>query len=327
MNMIRRHWKLILSVGMLLALTLVIGGCAGAEGAPGADGAPGMDAAATCSQCHNDTTLIVSKSLQAAQQLHMTGTATAYAGARASCTACHSSEGFTAMIAAGVMPDEMTEAPANPSNPNCRTCHDIHDTYTGADWALSTTAPVTQMMTGATFDSGDGNLCASCHQARRSMADVGFADGADVTVDSTHWGPHYGTVSNVLLGQGAYGVSDNPSVHYTLIEDGCITCHMADENHTLVASTAGCQSCHADLDTFDRNGVQTDVEELHTHLGELLEATGLLHDGHPVADTVGTEAEVGALWNYLIVKYEGSMGVHNPAYTKAMLDAAIATLE
>ena len=328
MNKMRRHWKLLVGFGVLLGLMLVVAGCAGEAGSAGPAGADGMDAAATCSQCHNDTTLIVSKSLQSAQQGHMTGTATAYAGSRASCTGCHSSEGMTAMVAAGLMPDDMEEAPANPSNPNCRTCHEIHTTYTDADWAIEATDPVQMLMSDAIFDRGNGNLCATCHRGRRSQEDVDFSVG----VDSTHWGMHHGSEPDMLLGEGAYGVSDSVSVHYTLVENGCPTCHVADGNHTLNPSLAGCQSCHADLDTFDRNGVQTEVTELFEELGALLEAKGLAHfdeeagEWHPAVG-MGTEAEIGAAWNFMFVLEDGSMGVHNPGYTKAMLESAIATLE
>jgi hypothetical protein len=308
----------------LVALALIASACSGPEGPAGAAGADGINAAATCSDCHDDTTLILSKHLQWEQQVHVTGAGIGYAGGRSGCAGCHGSEGFTARMAAGQ--DTWDEAIPNASPINCRTCHEIHTSYTKADFALTETAPVTIATSGSTFDMGGGNLCANCHQPRRDPAGVGFADGADVEITSTHWGPHHGTEATVLLGEGGFGVTGSPSAHYQLVDGGCPTCHMADGNHTLVATTAGCQTCHADLDTLDRNGVQTEVTALFEELGELLEHAGLLHDGHPVVGTY-SEAQAGALWNYLTVFEDDSMGVHNSAYTKALLRAGIAALE
>ncbi|MEE8413860.1 MAG: hypothetical protein V3R96_04850, partial [Dehalococcoidales bacterium] len=273
------------------------------------------------SDCHNDTTLIVSKKLQWEESGH--GTGTAYGrGTSASCAGCHASEGFTARIAAGLDPDEVEAGIPNPSPQNCRTCHDIHTTYTKADFALKTTDPVTLFISGETFDMGEGNLCASCHQPRREME---VEDGI-VDVSSTHWGPHYGTPSAMLLGTGG-GISGSPSAHYMMVEDGCVTCHMGpDNNHTWEPQLSSCQSCHADLDTFDRNGVQTEVKAMFEELGELLDAKGLLHDGHPVPGKY-SEAKAAALWAYRFIEPDGSFGVHNPQYTKALLEASIAALK
>jgi hypothetical protein len=76
-------------------------------------------------------------------------------------------------VAAGQNFSQVEIGDANPTHQDCRTCHQIHTTYTGADWALETDAPVVMVTSGATFDGGSGNLCANCHQARRYLA--GFA--------------------------------------------------------------------------------------------------------------------------------------------------------
>jgi hypothetical protein len=63
-------------------------------------------------------------------------------------------------------------------------------------------------------------------------------------------------------------------------------------------------------------------------LGELLVAKVLLdEEGHPVVGTYPT-AEASALWNYIMLEIEdGSLGVHNPDYTKALLEASVAALQ
>ena len=351
------RWGVI--IGVVAILAILVAGCAGPAGEAGATGPTGPAGTvgtadtvgiAGCSECHDDTTLILSKSLQSDTTTHMTGGAHDYAGGRAGCTACHSSEGFTAMVAMGLDPveyGELDEAPTNPSPQNCRTCHQIHTTYTEADWALTTTAPVTLYASGETFDRGAGNLCASCHQPRRLGPEEG---GGDFEVTSTHWGPHHGPQSAVLLGISAYGVPDSVSIHYTLVDDGCPVCHVADDNHTLAASTAGCQSCHAELDTLDRNDVQTEIKALYNELKDLLLAEGLLElvvdaEGEMVLLDEGvevlayepaevhphpgiyTEEQAGALWNWLIVYEDNSLGIHNPSWIEAILEKGIELMQ
>lgn len=314
----------LVAVLIIMPLLAACAGPAGAPGERGSAGSPGPPGPAgtvgtvTCSECHNDTTLILSKRLQSDTTTHMTGGAYGR-GTSASCAGCHSSEGFTTMVTAGLGPDEVEEGVANPSPQNCRTCHQIHTTYTEADFALKTTAPLTLYASGEPFDMGDGNLCATCHQPRRLGPEEG---GGDYEITSTHWGPHHGPQSTVLLGVSAYGVPDSTGTHYQVVSDGCPVCHMADGNHTLAASTAGCQSCHAELDTLDLNGVQTEIKALFDELGELLEAAGVLHDGHPNPGTY-TEAQAGAAWNWMIVYEDNSLGVHNPSWTKAILEKGI----
>jgi hypothetical protein len=48
---------------------------------------------------------------------------------------------------------------------------------------------------------------------------------------------------------------------------------------------------------------------------------------HPIVGKY-PEAEAAALWNYILIAIEdGSHGVHNPAYTKALLQASIDALK
>ncbi len=311
-------------LALVIALMVSCTGPEGSQGPEGPQGPPGVSASETCSDCHNESDqLVFARSLQWESSGH--GEGTSYLrGTSAGCAGCHAGEGFVAMIAAGIGPDEVEEGETNPTPQNCRTCHEIHNTYTDADWALTTEAPVTLYVSGATFDAGAGNLCANCHQPRREME----AENGMVDVDSTHWGPHHGPQAAMLLGIGGAGdASGTPSVHYTAIQDSCVTCHMVDENHTMAANVAACTACHADASDFDIGGAQTEVEELLAELLELLEAKGLYHEGHPVVGEY-PEGEAAALWNYIYIATEdSSMGVHNPSYTKALLEASIEALQ
>jgi hypothetical protein len=232
------------------------------------------------------------------------------------------------MVAAGLTPDKVENGDPNPTRQDCRTCHEIHTTYTDADWALETTDPVALFaVDGATFDGGEGNLCANCHQPRRSFPAPD--DNGMITGISSHWGPHHGPQSGMLLGVAGAGVTDGkPSPHYSAVENTCVGCHLgSDASHTFEPVVATCQACHADATDFDIDGVQTEVQAMADELGKKLVAAGVLSensaDGHPTVTEAPENVAIG-LYNWIYVMHEDkSMGVHNPSYTKALLQAGL----
>ncbi len=285
----------------------------------------------SCIVCHDDTTVITGKQTSWSDAVHGTGEAFGR-GTRAGCAGCHSGGAFSAMVAQGLTPDTVEVGDPNPTRQDCRTCHQVHTSYTEADWALETTAPVNLYAFGedVTFDGGKGNLCVNCHQPRRAIA---AADPNDnIAVTSSHWGPHHGPQSSMLLGIGGAGdVAGKPSFHSksNLVADTCVTCHIGpDMSHSFEAVISPCLACHEDATNFDVGGAQTEVEGLIVQLGDLLKAKGLLDEaGHPVVG-VYPAAQSAALWNYILIAIEdGSLGVHNPPYTKALLEASLAALQ
>jgi hypothetical protein len=331
--------------GLFVLLALVLAACAGAageqgpagpagpagpQGPKGDPGASGMDAAVadlSCTECHNDTTLIAGKSTAWSESLH--GTGEAYArGSSSSCAGCHSGGAFSAMVAAGQNPGEVEAGDPNPTRQDCRACHQVHTTFTATDWALETTDPVDfYAFEGVTYDGGEGNLCANCHQPRRGIA---AAEDGMIEITSTHWGPHHGGQGAMVLGiAGAGDVQGNPGAHYTMVADTCVACHLGEsDDHTFEPSVSACTACHADAEDLDINGVQTEVQTMLDELEEYLVGAGLLdEEGHPAVMSV-PEAEAVALWNWIFIAHEdGSLGVHNPSYTKALLEAALAVFE
>jgi hypothetical protein len=111
-----------------------------------------------------------------------------------------------------------------------------------------------------------------------------------------------------------------------MVEDTCVGCHMGEErSHTYLPEVERCQECHDSAEDFDVNGVQTEVaamlEELHT----LFVQRGML-DGETdqwIVPATYPEAVANAMWNYKFVTYDQSMGVHNTAYTMALLEQAL----
>lgn len=299
----------------------------------------------TCTECHNDTTIITGKQTALSEAVH--GIGEAYVrGTSASCAGCHSGGGFSAMVAAGLTPDTVVAGDPNPTRQDCRTCHQVHTSYTAADWALETTDPVTLYAFDeeVIYDGGKGNLCANCHQPRHTI-DAADSNGM-ITVDSTHWGPHHGPQSAMLLGKGGAGVAGNKGAHAVLVNDTCVTCHIGENfSHTFEPVEESCESCHdEDLDD-DLDALQSEVEDKIEQLRDLLLAQGLLaaeteyeisDDGIIEEVIVGYEpvegiypaAQASALWNYIFIAVEdGSLGVHNPRYTKDLLDTSIAAMQ
>jgi len=341
---------------LILGLALVLSACAGTEGPQGPPGPAGPEGAAgpagpegpegpagadgaagaaaemaelTCNECHNDTSDLTGKAVSWEESLHGSGEATAYAGGRADCSGCHSGGGFSAAIAAGINPAGPQEsADPNPSRPDCRACHQVHTSYTGEDWALTTTEPIAMLaFEDVTYDGGTGNLCANCHQARTPIDEA--VDGM-IEVTSTHWGPHHGPQSAMLLGlAGGGGVEGSPGAHATMVEDTCVSCHMGEGDvHTFEPNVAACQGCHADIEDFDVNGLQTEVQASLDELEAALRAKGLLDEEGTMVVGSYPEAEAAALWNWIYINLEDkSLGVHNPAYTKALLEASLEALQ
>jgi hypothetical protein len=273
----------------------------------------------------------VSKDAQFEESHHATGDAFVRGGS-ASCAGCHGSEGPEAAIAAGVPPhDASVEGIVNVSPMNCRTCHDVHKTYTSADWALTgAAAPVNLEYTAGTFDGGAGNLCANCHQIRNEAPTV---TAGEIETGTTRFGTHHGAEANMLLGEGALGVTGSPSSHYNLIEGTCTSCHMGEEgNHTFEPDVDRCVGCHTDAEDFNIGDQQTEVEDLLAQIRPLLVTAGILDDaldpeGFRSVDGVFPEDVANAMWNYVMVQEDQSHGVHNPGYTKAMLEYALQVLQ
>jgi hypothetical protein len=307
----------------MLAMALLVA-CEGPPGPAGIVGPEGPSGAATCAGCHNAETTLAVKTMEYEQSKHWWG-GNRVRGTSAACAGCHASEGFTARIAAGLQPNEVTAGITTPTAIRCRTCHQLHETHTPDDWALRGQGPVTLMVSGAIFDKGAGNLCASCHQPRAAPPVRGSGDFA---ITSPNWNAHR-TQAAALLGVGGYGLSSSgPGVHYMAIQDACVTCHMGPSRvHTKRAQLAGCRTCHEGLGSFDRNQVQTQVTALFDELEKLLLANGILRPNGQAQ--VGTYAEqvAGAFWNYKFVYYDRSSGVHNPGYIKELLQSSIDALK
>jgi hypothetical protein len=98
-----------------------------------------------------------------------------------------------------------------------------------------------------------------------------------------------------------------------------------ERNHTYEPDVERCQACHADAEDFDVNGVRTEVEAMLEELHAIFVEEGMLDPETDLWTVPATypEAVANAMWNYKYVVYDKSMGVHNSAYTKALLESAL----
>jgi len=337
--------KLFLATGLFVAASgFILSSCTkeGPQGANGTNGTNGTNAAATCQECHNFSDTIVAKIFQYDASQHATGSTTLEAS-RAACAPCHSSQGFTEVVSTGQF---NTVAPINDAAPiNCRTCHQIHKTYTSTDWSLAVTSGYrmrydSTVTVDFTPDGGSANLCGRCHQARPASPALNLpsSNTDSISITSTRWGPHHGTQSNVLAGKGAYNDAGFPSSpHQGLV--GCIGCHGSNAQGNLVGghslkmtsdetgnNVAVCNrtGCHSGQTSFDIGGAQSDIRDLYQQLKVKLAVANMLDTTTMLINKKKySQADLAVFWNFMVVDADRSMGVHNYAYTQAMLSAGI----
>lgn len=323
----------ILKQALFIFSAIFLYSCEGPEGPIGPEGlagADGVDANETCVECHNNTTEATVTADWTASS-HGLGGAVAYAGSRNGCAKCHSHEGFVETVHTGR--DTIAENILIPTEIGCKTCHDFHQTLDqeneGPDYALRTGNPVTLLIDpeGSAVDIGaQSNLCLNCHQPRRSYPEADAS--GNFYVSSTHYGPHHGPQGTILVGKGMFGFGNTLAT--STQKHSCTKCHMEfpveegnPSSHKWVASINDCAECHGS----DMEDVQTEVKTKLDALATKLITAGLLaeEDGsyHPVVGTF-TQVQAAALYNFLTVYEDRSLGVHNPAYVKDALDKSLA---
>ncbi|MCK5822266.1 MAG: hypothetical protein KAH17_10270 [Bacteroidales bacterium] len=331
-------------------------GPSGQDGINGTDGTDGVDANSFCIECHTlDNKNAIKTQFTTFSKHGNPGFELAYAGGRNDCAMCHSHQGFMETTMTGR--DTIGTAIPIPVGLQCETCHDFHMTLEEdgfPDYALRNNKPVSLLVDGhaTSIDvKGSGNVCSYCHQPRMQAGFPLVPNGTDsIAIHSSHWGTHYGTQSVILMATGGFEIPGSlpyeSTAHKTSTD--CATCHMNKDGgegvggHTYrmktidgVENIAACTTCHSSATSFDINGVQTEIGELIHHLEELLMEHKLIDEtGHAIPHSADnglgrkfTSNEAGAVFNLLLIHYEGSHGIHNYKYTKALLTNTIEMAE
>ncbi len=357
MNTFSTKFVTLLVTMALVSMSFFMIGCEGPSGKDGKDGANGANGQEQCGTCHNSSSVLVAKQIQWANSMHSDNSLLTHN--EKNCVVCHTNDGFHEFLKTGNLTVEKDIA--NPTGQTCRTCHKIHDKYSEEDWSLTTTGEVKFRGSGATFNFGKSAVCASCHQSYAAIpADLSAEKIKDASatfkIASKYWGPHYSTAADMFAATGAIEIEGPETysktfVHQNVIKNSCVDCHMAEPyaavagGHTMKMSypqyganasyMAACASCHPDLKNFNYKNVQTDVKGLLTELRlklvekKLIDTTtshgAYLHDlaipgTYPAKD-------IAVLYNYKWASSDGSWGVHNPKYLKAVIKNSLNALQ
>ncbi len=348
----KRNYNLI---AILITSVLVMSSCEGPmgpigeEGEKGDQGEPGTTLA--CADCHNSNSQMTAFSAQWEESTHATGGNAAYAN-REGCVQCHTSQGFLEYVAEGSVAD--ISVPQNPMQINCFTCHNIHETFSSDDWALTKpgaeTLEVRYAGADVVWNKGTSNQCVFCHQSR-NVSPAPSVNGADFEIANNRMGPHHGPNANLILGKtpfelpGAQVPANNP--HSTA--SGCVTCHMSapygyqagghnmamkyDSHGTETRLLTGCTSCH-DIGSSPYTAFNNKISEFQSEIKEKLEdleaqlvAAGIYNTTTELANKGTFKANaVLAYLNYNTIKEDRSNGIHNPEYTRVLLDNSIAAM-
>jgi len=142
----------------------------------------------------------------------------------------------------------------------------------------------------------------------------------------------------------AYEYENSP--HAQVVTIGCPSCHMATpfatqagghnmgmtyESHgSEVDLVTGCnvQDCHWGAVTdFDFDGARAEVNALFDQLHTALINGGILDPATDLAvPGKYSEAQAGALYNYLYVEGDRSEGIHNTQYAKGLIESSLSEL-
>lgn len=321
----------------------------GEQGPPGPAGPAGADAINTCAQCHGNDATLLAIEWQYRESAHSNSV---YYHREGACMACHNHQGF---ITTAVNGDALPAYFENPAPINCRTCHEVHTTFTAGDYALTTVAPVDLVVGGTADLGGAGNLCVNCHQAR-SVSPMPQVGGPDVTISAGAAGRyymHYSSQGNVMAATGAFhftegaGMMNIPSSPNAHGITGCSTCHMVRPEggnaayaggHTFEVSygengenqlVRACTQCHfhANTTSFNDRHAQEYTQAQLDELAGLLKERGVMDDTYHIVPGTHNADLVAAFLNHRFFYYDGSLGVHHPQYTFAVLNNTIARVK
>lgn len=251
------------------------------------------------------------------------------------CRLCHDGYAFSNQKMED-LPDELPHV----TGIDCQACH----TDFGKETLDSGSVDLTNQNLGYIdlVEAGTGSMCFACHHGRRNP-EVAYEEKVSGEMNRFTY-PHYGPAA-VLTGEGGMELAEyeySSTTAHVNIENSCVGCHMPDTDNGYAAHTfymdeayleQSCATCHSGIDTFNLNGVQDEVKAMKDQLYEaILDDTGAtevttaggqfifeIADGSTLeVEEVSDEAYLAA-YNWYLVKGDGSLGVHNPAYAKSLL--------
>lgn len=262
---------------------------------------------------------------------------------------CHTHEGFLAEF------DSLSIGTVGYSAISCFTCHMPH-TGTYQDWdpdTLRALYSTVELTNGAYLKMGKSTQCVHCHQAK-SAPDI-----ISSTAIEAGWGTHYSPQTDVLSGTGGFFVdfnSDDNDHMGDTVTGGCFDCHYGNTDEvtgqgyefgehsfrlqriegsdtTYFVDNCKGSGCHDGSSAADITGFYDFelIDSIRSKTGQLetvLKDADILDDTDPDgltlrADTTIKPEEARILYNYLMVRHDGTEGVHNPLFVSEILDSSL----
>jgi hypothetical protein len=264
------------------------------------------------------------------------------------CIRCHDAKGYI-NFTKGLTTNTTGMVEADHSAITCQTCHDPHGNSNTAS-LRNTLAGSDTLGNGYQYTlGGTGKTCMDCHKARRD--NVAYMSSSM----SSHWGPHHSVQTDVLFGQNAaeFGSPYLSSNHKYAVGDACVTCHMVATTDTGTVNrdkvgghtfrlhnpasgydhTTSCTPCHGTKESFDSfvasmdydgdgtiESVKNEIAGLETLLRIWLPPVGIDSINYTAITTLTLKK---AYWNYMLIAYDGSGGMHNTKFAIDVLTKSI----
>ncbi|MDR3691416.1 MAG: ammonia-forming cytochrome c nitrite reductase subunit c552 [Fimbriimonas sp.] len=237
-----------------------------------------------------------------------------------------------------------------PNTATCSTCHNPHakmgnvSSATGKDVQIYHSEALTDssgIVAGTTVQqySRINQVCAQCHNGRAT-------DGSDAALlkSTSRSSAHHSNQFNSLLGVGGNETPGGPpqrSGTHALAPGQCANCHMPASRHTYTVSYEGCAPCHTVTDAAARaSALQTEIVDdltaLNTEMSNWATTTFGAADGWDFSSNqspnLNNQAKIPlailrARHNYYYEVISGDYGVHNPAYTRYLMQWAETNLQ
>lgn len=308
-------------------------------------------ASSVCGGCHNGTHHPTFDEWKSSGHAAVTADlvsafAAGTAGRLSSCGVCHSGDYRDQKYVQGAttIPDTLLQGKTvdQMNGVVCVTCHDPHkktgnavDTGSGRDYQLRYPEAASPAQSNSVADATNParyNLCGQCHRSR------------EATWTSTSRPMHHSIQSNMYLGEmpvpdGTQPLLENTRTAHRFVPKQCATCHMVfveytsedvptDSGHDFHVNMAGCSAigCHPSQVSVeaDTAALQAKVDADLAALKVRLDSWGAWeytsNGGPAAADQANIPDDIKKIrWLYYWVMYDGSKGVHNPEYTRAIL--------
>ena len=310
--------------------------------------------AAVCGTCHDAPTHHI-KNLQWELSAHSEETARAFTypigEGHESCVKCHSGEGFVDTA------EGEEEVRTGFQVVSCAVCHDPHSAEN--EYQLRVYDVVTLPDGTEVSDAGASAACMSCHSGRVGPDQVeeeephyphystaaemiagvgGYTYGEDVE-NSPHIAIGKTCVDCHMYetpGMDDVGTPDDSS------DDVPLPGHNEIGEHTFTMTSpdgvelvGACTECHDEIESFNLpakgdydgdgtvEGIRDEVQGLLDLLLQAIQDGGVTYLGrYPYWENVTTKAQKAAIYNWMFVGHEGSLGIHNTARAVQLLQAS-----